>query len=276
MKPKVSLLDKTLLSNYYNVLSVISVIASFIFLVWDIPQYAKVPLGIGMAVLFAAIYIIMWIAANTKKKTTLCINHSTVEICEGDLFASDGFKVIAFNEYFDTQVDDVVISSRSLNGQYIRTIVSDVQKLDADMASDQHLRDCMLEETDRPVGKKIKYVLGTIYKNDDYFLTAFSRFDHSNRAYLDINDYINCLMNFWNECDIHYAGQSVSMTLLGSGITRFRGNENITEQELLELIIWTFMMSKIRFQDPFRVRILLTKELLGKINLYILKKRFSN
>ena len=37
------------------------------------------------------------------------------------------------------------------------------------------------------------------------------------------------------------------MPLLGSGITRFHGYEEITDQEILEIILWTFKVSKIKF-----------------------------
>ena len=102
------------------------------------------------------------------------------------------------------------------------------------------------------------------YKERRLFLLAFSRFDETNRAFLEINDYIDCLMNMWNECDIHYGGGTVVLPLLGAGITRFRGYENITEQELLEIIIWTFKTSRIRFQYPAKAKVVLTEDSLKK------------
>ncbi len=72
------------------------------------------------------------------------------------------------------------------------------------------------------MGKNFKYKLGTIFQHNNYLLTAFTRFDKDNRAYLGMNDFINFLLNFWNEIDIIYAGRSISIPLLGSGITRFK------------------------------------------------------
>lgn len=66
------------------------------------------------------------------------------------------------------------------------------------------------------------------------------------------------------------------MPLLGSGITRFHGYENITDQELLEIIIWTFKVSRIRFQYPAKAKIVLTDKCLDKISLYDVKKRFES
>ncbi|WP_410523626.1 macro domain-containing protein, partial [Phocaeicola dorei] len=50
------------------------------------------------------------------------IDGSSVIIKEGDLFEEEGYKAIGFNEYFDTQVDNRIISEHSLNGIFINTI----------------------------------------------------------------------------------------------------------------------------------------------------------
>jgi len=102
-------------------------------------------------------------------------------------------------------------------------------------------------------------------------LTALSRFDENNKAYLEINDYINCLLNFWNEVDRVYAGRTVALPILGSGITRFKGYESITDQELLELIIWTFKVSRIKFTYPSKAKIVVYEKKSERINLLRLK-----
>lgn len=123
----------------------------------------------------------------------------------------------------------------------------------------------------RSAGKKIRYKLGTICNVDDYLLTALTRFDADNKAYLEINEYINCLLNFWNEVDRIYAGRTIALPVLGSGITRFKGYDNITDQELLELIIWTFKVSRIKFTYPSKVKIVVYDDKSNKINLLELK-----
>ena len=92
---------------------------------------------------------------------------------------------------------------------------------------------------------------------------------------LEVNEYINCLMNFWNECDVFYSRYTVVMPLLGSGITRFHGYVEITDQEILEIILWTFKVSKIKFKYPSSLKIVLTNNTLKKINLYEIKNRFD-
>jgi hypothetical protein len=223
---------------------------------------------------FVILYVGIWIHSNVCHSIRLKINTSEVEVKVGDIFSEQSdFKVIPFNEYFDTLVDDTVIAKSTLNGKYINNLFKDkIEELDNKILADAHLsKAVILENKDRPIGKKIKYRLGTICAIDDYLLTALTRFDADNRAYLEIHDYINCLLNFWNEIDRIYAGKTVALPILGSGITRFKGYENISDQELLELIILMFKVSRVKFTYPSKVKIIVYKEKSDKINLLKLK-----
>lgn len=273
---KVKPLNKKLMKEYYAILSVISVITSLIFLFVDIPTNKKLYFLIGFLIMLVVAFLVIWYRANRLEKVSLKINNSTLEIESGDIFLENGFKVIAFNEFFDTQVDDVLISKSTLNGKYITKNYPNPADLDAIIDSDTHSAEYIIGTRERGIGKTKQYKLGTIVKNGNYFLLAFTHFDKDNRAFLEINDYIACLMNMWNECDIHYGGNTVVLPLLGSGITRFHGYENITDQELLEIIVWTFKVSRIRFQYPAKAKIILTNTCLNKISLYDVKKRFDS
>ncbi|WP_425268017.1 macro domain-containing protein, partial [Enterobacter hormaechei] len=85
------------------------------------------------------------------------------------------FKRIAFNEYFDTKVDEKIISSTSLNGQYINKFfpnsVNELDKIITEYEFEEEEKIGINNE--RRVGKKVKYSLGTTCVIDDYLLTAF-------------------------------------------------------------------------------------------------------
>jgi hypothetical protein len=125
---------------------------------------------------------------------------------------------------------------------------------------------------DRLNGKKKRYELGSVCQFEDYLMVAFSKFDKDNRAYLKMRDYIESLINFWNEVDIIYAGRSVSIPLFGSGITRFHDYSSISEQELLELLIWSFKISRVKFTYPSKVSVVIHESIVDKINFYKLKE----
>ena len=69
-----------------------------------------------------------------------------------------------------------------------------------------------------------------------------------------------------------YAGRSVSIPLLGSGITRFKEYNMISDQELLEMLIWSFKVSRIKFTYPSQVSIIIHNSKKDKINFYKLKE----
>jgi len=271
---KVHFFDKRILRCFYRVLSAISVLTSIVFLFVGIDEKCKVVIGIVALVLLVSLYFVIWIHSNVRRSITLKINTSEIEVKFGDIFKEPADLIaIGFNEYFDTLVDNNIISATSLHGQYIEKFYKNkVTELDAIISEDKHLYDAHLGDNDsRLKGKKAKYKLGTICVANDYLLTALSRFDEKNRAYLEINDYINCLLNFWNEVDRVYAGRTVALPILGSGITRFKGHENITDQELLVLIIWTFKVSRIKFTYPSKVKIIAFEKKSERINLLSLK-----
>lgn len=273
MKIKVKLFDKQLQKDYYSVLSIISLVFSFILIVFEIPEKYKSVGGVVLVLLLTTLYIVLWIRANLSETVRLQINNSVIEVRVGDIFEEKGLKVIAFNEYFDTQVDNKIISEKALNGIYINRFVKDVNELNSSIDGDVHLKKNLLVcNNSRTCGKKDKYKLGTIFQNEEYLLTAFSKFDEDNRAYLGMPDYIDFLLNFWNEIDIIYSGRSISIPLLGSGITRFNGYDMITEQELIELLIWSFKVSRVKFTYPSQVSIVIHETKKDKINFYNLKE----
>lgn len=231
-------------------------------------------------VLFSVIFIIYHIARylyyNNLKHLSLKIKNSTFKIKEGDIFKQDELKVINFNEYFDTKVDDRIIAKNSLNGQFILNNVDSVEELDS-LIIETLSNSTQTKNNKRAKGKKTKYELGSIVEYKDYLLTSLTKFDDDNRANLTLRDYLLFLMNFWDNLDKIYANRSVCITLFGSSsITRFKDTNDITDQDLIEIILWTFKVSKIKFKYPTTITLVLTKELLNRINLYELKERYKN
>lgn len=272
MKRKVGITDRNLIRDFLYLLSTVSVLFSFFSILVNIKEEYKKIIGMAIVVILLLVYFIMWMRANLMTKVELSIDNSKVIVKIGDLFEERGFKVIGFNEYFDTIVEHNIISEHSLNGIYIKNYVDNIKQLDQIIESDPKLKDKIIDRNDkRTYGKTHKYRLGSIVRNNEFLLTAFSKFDEDDRAYLNMHDYINFLLNFWNEIDIVYSGKSVSIPLMGSGITRFKEYSNITDQELLELLLWSFKISRIKFPYPSKVTFIIHESKRDKINLYKLK-----
>lgn len=270
---KVSLFDKRILKKFLEISSGFFALLSGILIFVDIPSDYRIMAGIAILALLILTYITLWAGSNNLQDISLSIEGSTVNIKTGDIFQQSGLKAIAFNEYFDTVVDDRIIAKRSLNGifleQHLGTSVADL---------DQHIDEYQFENDDvlskdvnRTAGKRVKYKVGTICVYKDYLITAFAKFDDSNRANLTMPEYLEFLINFWDKVNRVYAQKSVSTTIFGSGITRIKGHKNISDEDLLKIMLWTFRISEMRFKHPAKLTIVIHIEKIDQINLLDIK-----
>ncbi|MBR2089474.1 MAG: hypothetical protein IJ905_03715 [Fibrobacter sp.] len=264
---KVSFLDKKVWVDTAKVVSIIAGVLTTILAFAELNACVKHTMGIVFLLCAIIIYLVVWYKANTKTDITLKIRNTTVTIKFGNIFNESGKKLINFNEYFDTQVDDVIIAANTLNGIIVNQLGANY--IDTIINKNRHLQDCVIEQNcnRKQGGKTTKFKLGTICPCDEYLLVAFSQFDENDKAFHTFDSYVSCLMNMWNELDICYALKPIVTNLPGSGITRFR-NEKMTRQELLETFIWTFVKSKVDFCAPSSLTIVLPENIKNEINLY--------
>ena len=275
MTIKVKFLDKRIREQFLKIVAGVSAVLSVILIFCEIPDNYKITSGIIFLILLFIIYLLVWIYANKLAETTLSIGGTSVQIKKGDIFLQEGLKVIPFNEYFDTIVDDKIIATNSLNGKYITDICPNVDELSGKIKENEYLNipDNIICENVPRKGGTTKYKLGSSIVIDDYVLTAFSKFNEQNKAELTMLEYINFLLQFWNEINRVYAQKNVTVPVFGSGITRFKGGfNNIEVGELLNIMLWTFRISETRFKYPAKLTIVIYKDLFDQINLFSLQE----
>jgi len=267
MKVKIS--NRKLREKFFLKISLFSAFATLLLAFVPIPSDIQGVLGVIFLVFLVILYIYDWNKANKLNSIEIDIEGTTVCIKAGDIFEEDGLKAIAFNEYFDTLVDNKIINEVSLNGIFLK------EKLDIEISElDQEINNYSFEDneileknTDRLVGKKQKFKIGTIFVHNNYILTAFSKFDSSNRANLTMPEYLGFLITFWDKVNIVYGQRSVSVPIFGSGITRIKEHRRISDEDLLKIMIWTFRISEMRFKHPAKLTIVIHPEKMDKINL---------
>ncbi|MCS3405412.1 DUF6430 domain-containing protein [Pantoea sp. B566] len=270
---KISFFDRKIIKKFSEWTSGISTAASLALIFIDIPKEDKYTLGLIFVLGLGLLYVYIWWWLGNLRNIDIDIESSTVTIKEGDLFSEDGFKVISFNEYFDTKVDEKIISSKSLNGEFLKKHLScSINELD------QRISNYRFEESElkgenltRVDGKRKRYTPGTIYVHDDFLLTAFAKFDEQNRAWLTMPDYLEFLLNFWDKVNKIYAQKSVSVPIFGSGITRIKEHKNISDEELLKIMLWTFRISEMRFKYPAKLTVIIHSGKIDRINLLDIK-----
>lgn len=211
----------------------------------------------------------LWIKANNTKDIKLDIEGSQVIIKTGDIFEENGLKVIAFNEYFDTQVDDKIIANKSLNGIFIKKYFEDsLHLLDNYINEYRFEEESKLEDnTNRQEGKIKKFKIGTVCLYKDFIFTAFTKFDDKNQAILTMPEYLKFLIKFWDEMNRVYAQRDVVVPIFGSGITRIKEHKNISDEELLKIMLWTFRISEMKFKHPAKLTIVIHYSKIDRINL---------
>lgn len=268
MKIKVTLFDRNVIKRSVKFIAAASTVLSVVLLFVNIPPDYKMLAGIAFLAMLALIHVATWVRANLLREISIEIEGSTVNIVTGNIFRQKGLKAIAFNEYLDTQVDNIIISKVSLNGKFIESELKEtVAVLDAYIANFPFDDEDIVEAgVQRRIGKTTRYRLGTICVYNDYLLTAFARFDMNNQAHLTMPEYLEFLINFWDKVNKIYAQQSVSTTIFGSGITRIKGHRTISDEDLLKIMLWTFRISEMRFKYPAKLTIVIHEDKVDQIN----------
>lgn len=269
---KVSFFDKKVRKTFSVAVSWIATILSFvlIFLPELIGYKLKIMCASGLIGLFVLVYFVIWWSARKSKETRLKINGIDLCVKTGDLFGeNENLKLIPFNEHFDTKVDDVIISSSSLNGIYINKFF---EGSEADLAdrirADKRIQSLITSiETYEDGQCRMTYPLGTIHKEGKFLLLAFTKFNHNNEAYLDSKSLWESFSNMWREIGIVHSGKSIDLPLLGSGITRLVG-VNICEQELLELLLMSLRVSGLQLNWNISLNIIIHPKNAKYINFY--------
>lgn len=152
---RVGLFSSQIRGTFTKAAAFLSAVATFLFISIDVPDDFRVLVSLITLAAIVVLYLGIWLVAILKDSRKLTINNSILEIKSGDLFKQDGLKVIAFNEYYDTTVDDKIISKSSLNGIYLSNkSKSQLSNLDNKIATDEHLADMASSNNkDRKSGK---------------------------------------------------------------------------------------------------------------------------
>lgn len=103
---------------------------------------------------------------------------------------------------------------------------------------------------------------GTIVPNGDDLLMAFAKLDDKGKGrFFSRDEYLRCLDFLWRELENHYSEKDVCVPILGAGTTSFDGGSgaSISQQDLLDIMIWSYKLSSHKIKAPHRLRIICKK-----------------
>lgn len=208
-----------------------------------------------VAIIWCIVTIIYGSYLYFRKKIIIKGDNYKIIVEYEDLFKIKNCKkVINFDECFSTNIGDAPseIKSASICGQYLKNNPNlDIQSL----IYNSQL--CPLKSKSKYKSKE-RYELGRIVPNGEYLLLAFTKLDKKGLARLTRDEYLNCLKILWEEIDTYYCQKDVAIPILGSGLTRFNDGSgaSISQQELLNLIIWSYKLSPHKIKSPYKLRII--------------------
>lgn len=230
-------------------------ISKIIIMVWKSCPFTSEELSavFGRAIFFVCIVFISvmfnYLYSLFRKKICISGRNYCIQVEYGDLLKQSGWKVISFDECFTTTVGSspADIKSSSICGQYLTHYpITNMQQLITSAG--------LSPEKERSEYKnKIRYKSGLLIPNDDYLLMAFARLDKDGKGYFVSRDeYLQVLSVFWSEVDKYYAQRDVCISVLGAGITRI-GDVTPTQQELVDMIIYSYKLSPYKIKSKIRI-----------------------
>lgn len=166
-------------------------------------------------------------------------NFGTKVVIEfGDMFEyGDGWKVIGVNDFFDSKVDEKIISSSTLHGYVINNFWKNRES-----ELDKKLKEALSEfkhiDEKRVQGKTKRYPIGTAVNveagNENFIFVALARTSvEDSLTAANAEDIISAVRGALRKARVVCANQPLVLPLLGSGLARV----GIANKVLLDLII---------------------------------------
>lgn len=194
---------------------------------------------------FLLLNIVVILFRNRAKKDISIKMTDTVKlkIFYDDIFAQEGIIVIPVNEYFDTIVDDKIISSNTVHGIFIKQVFGgDEQNLKSKIKKSLKNETSTINEK-RTNGNKLKYPLGTVAQVEKngkiYFLVVLTRFNENNRAEIKKEEYQIVLTKLLNFTEQFSQGKVINIPLIGGG----HSGVKLSKQKLLEFLLMSIHLN---------------------------------
>ncbi len=184
-------------------------------------------------------------ASSVNLSGKLAGSETKVGVRVGNLFEQTGLIVIGVNEYFDTQVGELVAPT-SIHGAFLSQFARDDTKgLDHEISVE--LAKFKFESevvTSKRVGNKARYPLGATAavsrSGKSFLLLAVTHTDiQTCKASVDFVEFLATLDKLWTRVRETHNQRTVHIPLIGGGLARL----NLPPKDLLWLILLSFKLA---------------------------------
>lgn len=240
-----------------TVVGMISTILSILGISLGDIQGLSLYLRIGAVVMaFIIVYAFAYIAIGKifGESVNITIRQTSVSVSCGDIFEVPELRVIGCDTHFDTRVDDIIISKKSLHGQLVLEhgdkgeIIAAVEN-EATRLGLQKNSDGLY---DFPIGTIVRY--DSKVDGHTYLMLAMTELNAKHEAHTNMAKFELMLMKMWREISRVYALNDVAIPLLGAGIPRFDDGPK-DKEDLLRCILCTLNSSGVTLKSKVKVLI---------------------
>ena len=266
MLSKVIINLKHILSKLTIVFSVVfglvSVLLSFLgWNFWGIDDNntkCKIAILAAIIVICCAVALI-WGLFSSKKQTLYSEDNVSIVVKYDDLMdiafpkkpQPERIVVIAVNCCYDTIVNEDIIHTGSVHGQFLNKYIDSEKK--------RHILDAEIEksltefgynykeitENDKREGKRKRYPLGSIARikgnnGVTFFLLALTQFDVNCNAHCDKHQYFDCILKLFEYYDKHGQGKELYLYPMGTAMSR----TGLHKKEALQSIVLLTKISR--------------------------------
>lgn len=236
----------------------------------------KNPIILGLLSLGSLIYGLKTVWKPSKVEIPIANCATCIEIVFADLFAQDGIRAIAVNEYFDSKIGKPV-SPNSLHGLLItKCFGGHPQPFDDQLISELAAYSSNPEPS-KVEGKNVKYEIGATAmvraNNDQFLLYALTHTDPATcKASADVTMLWNAVNSLWkrarNECN----SLPLNVPLVGSGLSGL----GLPTRDLLNLIVLSAITETKAREITKRIRIVLHRDRFDDLDLRDVKSYWKD
>lgn len=214
-------------------------------------------LRIGIVVMaFVIVCAVVYIAIGKifGESVNITIRQTSVSISCGNIFETPELRVIGCDTHFDTRVDNIIISKKSLHGQLVlehsnRDEIVAAVEAEASRLGLQKNSDGLY---DFPIGTIVRY--DSSVDGHTYLMLAMTELNAEYEAHTNMAQFELMLMKMWREISRVYALNDVALPLLGTGIPRFDDGPK-DKEDLLRCMLCTLNSSGVTLKSKVKVLI---------------------
>lgn len=212
------------------------------------------------------------------KKRVEIINHgfdTKIFVEFTDLFEQEGWKAVGVNDFFDSIVDEDLVSSKSLHGHILKTYWPNNRE-DWQKQINASLKNIEATKERRPKGNSRRYSIGTTgsatVDGNKFLFVALGRSDSSNNVTTASAETLICAVRgMLAKARAVCSFEPLSIPLMGSGLARV----GIKTSVLVDLILAAVLEETMQGKVTGTICIVLPTSKKGEINLQNYAKNWN-